>query len=118
MPVEVLPIRTADRVLYELQPVAERYEWVPVRRVGDRLTAAVSPLNYLDLRKVRLIDDHADQADEALKLARVEAYHRGTPCGGAESIPERHLYSLVARVVALSSVGADPFGEAHAGSPH
>lgn len=113
---EVLPIRTTDRVLYELQPIEGRHEWVAVRRVGDRLTAAVSPLNYLDLRKVRLVADSADQADEALKLARVEAYHKGTPCGGAEAIPELHLYSLVARVVALSSVGADPFGEAPAGS--
>lgn len=113
---EVLPIRTSDRVLYELRPVEERHEWVPVRRVGDRLTAAVSPLNYLDLRKVRLNADAAEQADEALKLARVEAYHAGSPCGGAEVIPELHLYSLVARVVALSSVGADPFGAAPAGS--
>lgn len=106
---EVLPIRTSDRVLYELTPVDDRHEWRPVRRVGDRLAAAVSPLNYLDLRRVRLIEDVGEQADEALKLARVEAYHKGSPCGGAEVIPELHLYSLVARVVALSSVGADPF---------
>jgi hypothetical protein len=109
---EVLPIRTSDRILYELAPVDDGHAWQPVRRLGSRLTAAVSPLNYLDLRKVRRIEDSAEQADEALKLARVEVFHAGAPCGGPEVVPELHLYSLVARVVGLSSVGADPFSEA------
>lgn len=114
---EVLPIRTSDRVLYELTPAEAGHEWRPVRRLGERLTAAVSPLSYLDLRKVRQLDDPTEQADEALKLARVEVFHGGAPCGGTEAIPESHLYTLVARVVALSSVGADPFAQAPAELP-
>ena len=115
-PPEVLPIRTTDRVLYELQPVESGYDWVAVRRIGDRLTAEVSPITYLDIRKAGSIEDNEAQNDAVLQMARVKTYYKGAPCGAEDTIPASHVYRLASKVVALSSVGADPFGEAPAGS--
>lgn len=113
---EIIPIRTSDRISFELRPVADGHEWVAVSRVGERLTAIVSPIAYLDVRACRATDDAMAGSDEAIKKARVEVWHKGAHVGGVEAIPEVHIYSLAGRILALSAVGADPFGVAPAES--
>lgn len=113
---EVLPIRTSDRIVYELRPVGDGHEWFAVTRPGERLAAIVSPISYIDMRQARAIDDATARIDKAIDLARVEVFFRGEPLGGPGCIPELHIYSLAAKVFALSSVGSDPFAEAPAAS--
>lgn len=125
---EVLPILTSERVTFEIrshtpkpekegdEPV-EVYDWFAVSKPGDRLCAVVSALDFLELRRLRGIDDIHARNDEVFKAARVEAFYKGRPIGGQEKIPDAHHYSLIAKIVALSSVGSDPFAEAPAASP-
>jgi hypothetical protein len=113
---EVLPIRTTDRITYELRPVGDGHDWFAVAKPGERLAAIISPISYIDMRQARGIEDATARIDRAIELARVEVFFRGAPIGGPERIPELHVYSLAARVFALSSVGSDPFGEAPVGS--
>lgn len=111
---EVLPIRTTDRITYELRPVGDGHEWFAVAKPGDRLAAIISPISYIDMRQARAIEDPTARIDRAIELARVEVFFRGAPLGGPGCIPELHVYSLAAKVFALSSVGSDPFSEAPA----
>lgn len=113
---EIIPIRTSDRISYELRPIDGGHEWVAVSRMGDRLTAIVSPISYLDVRACRATDDTMSGSDEAIKKAKVEVWHKGAHVGGVESIPELHIYTLAGKILALSAVGADPFGVAPAES--
>lgn len=113
---EVLPIRTSDRITYELRADGLEYGWFAVTRPGDKLAAVISPISYIDMRQARAIEDPTARIDRAIELARVEVFFRGAPLGGPGCIPEIHIYSLAAKVFSLSSVGSDPFAEAPAAS--
>lgn len=127
---EVVPIRTSDRVTFELRAVTrdkeiapgisqpvEEYDWFAVARQGDRLAAVVSPIGYLDLRRARSLEDATARVDKFVELARVEVFFKGESRGDANAIPEMHIYSLAAKINELSSVGSDPFGVAPVASP-
>lgn len=118
---EVLPILTSERVTFEIRSHvvegSEVYDWFAVSKPGERLAAAVSAIDFLELRRLRGIEEIHARNDEVFKVARVEVFYKGKPIGGQEKIPEAHHYSLIAKIVALSSVGSDPFAEAPAGSP-
>lgn len=113
---EVLPVRTSERFTFELTPVEDRYEWLPARQMGDRLTAVISAVEYLEMRAIRGMADELARIDKLIELGRVEVFHRRQSIGGPASLPEMHLYSLAGKITALSSVGADPFGVAPAAS--
>ena len=117
---DVLPVRTSERVAFELRAAEDaetpHYEWVAVRQVGERLTAVVSAIGYIEMRAIRRIEDDLARIDQLIDLARVEVWHQRANVGGASAIPEMHVYSLAGKITALSSVGADPFGVAPAAS--
>lgn len=119
---DVLPVRTSERVAFELRAaepaegVEPHYEWVAVRQIGERLTAVISAVDYVEMRAIRRMDDELARIDRLIELARVEVWHQRASIGGAGVIPEIHVYSLAGKVTALSSVGADPFGVAPAAS--
>ncbi len=124
---EVLPILTSERVTFEVRShvpksenpddkPAETYDWFAVDKPGERLCAVVSALEYLDMRRVRALEDTAARNDKVIELARIETFFRGKLLGGPEKIPEQILYVLISKVVALSAVGSDPFVAARAES--
>ena len=114
---EIRPIRTTDRVVYELTPGTDAYEWTPVRKTGARLTAIVRPLSFLEVRECSLLDDAQTRLDRILDLGFVSASHEGSTLP-VDAIPYSHRAALSFRIFELSAVGADPFGGAPAESPH
>lgn len=117
---DVLPVRTSERVAFELRAINDaetpHYEWVAVKQIGDRLTAVVSAVEYLEMRAIRKLDDEIERIDRLIANGRVEVWHQRASIGGVEKIPEMHVYSLAGKITALSSVGSDPFGTAPAAS--
>lgn len=120
---EALPLRTSERLIFEARPVTTKdadgadvhaYDWFRVSRIGDRLTAMVSLVDYLQLREVRAIEDMTSRNDKMIALANVEVFYRGEPVGGPRALAEQQLFPLVGKLVAMSSAGPDPFVEAPA----
>ena len=106
---EIRPIRTSDRVVYELTPGIDAYEWLPVRKTGARLTAIVRPLSFLEVRECSAIEDAQARLDRILELGFVSASHEGSTLS-VDAIPYAHRAALSFRIFELSAVGADPFG--------
>lgn len=115
---DVLPITTTSRWTFELRAVsAGNFEWFAVARPGEKLSAVVSMIGYIAMRdEVTPVKDPVEQCYKAAELARVEAFHKGTPVGGIEAIPQGHHMSLINRIVRLSQMGVDPFFAAPAES--
>lgn len=122
---EALPLRTSERLTFEARPVASQddegkrtvsTDWVRVPRVGDRLCAVVSLVDYLQLRAVRVLDDVTARNDKMIELANIEVFYRGESLGGPKALAELQLFPLVGKLVAMSSMGPGPFVEAPAAS--
>lgn len=124
---EALPLRTSDRLIFEVRPTTipgpdgtevEDYEWVRVQRLGTRLSAMASLVDYIQLREVRGIESVLGRNDKMIELTRIDTFYNGERVGGPEALPELRLFALVGKLVGMSSAGPDPFVEAPAGSLH
>ena len=113
----VLPIRTSDRLLYELTPAAEEaFEWRPVRAAGEHITATVRPLNRIEVQEVSLIEDARDRIARIIDLGLVALVFEGAAIT-SDQLPLLHWQSLGGVIFGFSVTGADPFGRAPAASP-
>ena len=113
----VLPIRTSDRIMYELTPASEEaYEWTPTRTAGDHIIATVRPLSRIEVQEVSAIEEPRERIARIVELGLVSLAFEGDKLTSDE-LPYLHWQSLGGVIFGLSVTGADPFGRAPAASP-
>jgi len=105
----ILPIRTSDRILFELVPEEDGHAWKPTRKVGEHITATVRPLSRIEVQEITAIEDPKERITRIVSQGFISATFDGSPVT-VDELPYLHWQSLGGAIFAMSVTGADPFG--------